>query len=217
MTHSFTAISVWMILTLLGLGTSAFHIQSSPTSRPFDLNLKAVNPEVQFSDLGPAVEIIGLNQYESYLTSHPNDLVTFEFYSPSCKSCRSLKQKLQEAASHLQSSNIKIVLVNIMEPENREIVSKLRIRSLPYVKMHRGAEVLDEIRAGPSIVSDTLSKLEKHASLVDDGLVSQRIMQTLRAELTDAEAIQTAKLAKQLKIDGSVDSFLGDRFGGMMT
>eukprot|EP00638_Chattonella_subsalsa_P002739 CAMPEP_0117744904 /NCGR_PEP_ID=MMETSP0947-20121206/7039_1 /TAXON_ID=44440 /ORGANISM="Chattonella subsalsa, Strain CCMP2191" /LENGTH=85 /DNA_ID=CAMNT_0005561947 /DNA_START=659 /DNA_END=916 /DNA_ORIENTATION=- len=49
-----------------------------------------------------------------------------------------------------------------MEPENQKLVSEFRIRSVPYVQLYKGSEVVDQIKASPTIVSDITAKLQHY-------------------------------------------------------
>jgi len=70
--------------------------------------------------------------------------VLVDFWAPWCQPCIMMSPVLDEVAEEW-SGKVKIVKLNVSEPENQEIATRYDIQAIPNMKVFEGGNIIKEI------------------------------------------------------------------------
>mmetsp|Transcript_39309 Transcript_39309/g.70355 ORF Transcript_39309/g.70355 Transcript_39309/m.70355 type:complete len:309 (+) Transcript_39309:336-1262(+) len=151
-------------------------------------------------------EVIGDDQYKECLQAKKDGVVAVEFFVPSCRQCKLLSTKLKSLADQAMSqAKLRVVLVNAVEPANKELVKKMGIKAVPFVQIFKEGTLLEQVRPSQSVVSYSLSKIEEFIAASCSGIQGKLAI--------DRRGAGQEILKKRSTEINNVDQFLQQRFG----
>ncbi|CAM9513875.1 unnamed protein product [Heterosigma akashiwo] len=105
----------------------------------------------------------------------------------------------------MSQAKLRVVLVNAVEPANKELVKKMGIKAVPFVQIFKEGTLLEQVRPSQSVVSYSLSKIEEFIAASCSGIQGKLAI--------DRRGAGQEILKKRSTEINNVDQFLQQRFG----